>query len=81
MENDGEGCQGLCADLLALCRYYSWRQSATLAGYASTCNRTQRDPAFRLPLHRVVKRREVSILASSQGSFERIPMACAVSHG
>jgi hypothetical protein len=25
VDNDGQGCQGLCAELLALCRYYSWR--------------------------------------------------------
>jgi hypothetical protein len=31
------------------------------------CNKAQRDPAPRLPLHRVVKRQEVSVLATSQG--------------
>jgi Integrase zinc binding domain len=29
-----------------------------------------------LPVHRVVKRREVSVLATSEGLFERIPVAC-----
>jgi hypothetical protein len=32
MDNDGQGCQGLCAELFALCRDYSWRQSPTPAG-------------------------------------------------
>jgi Integrase zinc binding domain len=42
-------------------------KKATPAGYAATCNQAQRDPALRLPVHRVVKRREVSVLATSQG--------------
>jgi hypothetical protein len=67
MENDGEGCQGICAELFALCRYNSWRQSAAPAGYAATCNQAQRDPALRLPVHCVITRREVSILATCQG--------------
>jgi hypothetical protein len=67
MDNDSEGCQGLCEELFALCRDCSWRQSATPAGYAAMCDQAQRDPALRLPVHRVVKRREVSVLASSQG--------------
>jgi hypothetical protein len=29
-------------------------------------NQSQRDPSLRLPVHRVVKRREVSVLATSQ---------------
>jgi hypothetical protein len=41
MDNDGKGFQGLCVELFALCRYYSWRQSATPAGYAATCNQAQ----------------------------------------
>jgi hypothetical protein len=32
VDNDGQGCQGLCAELLALCRYYSWRQVPRLLG-------------------------------------------------
>jgi hypothetical protein len=40
---------------------------ATPAGYAATCDQAQRDPALRLPVNRVVKRREVSVLATSQG--------------
>jgi hypothetical protein len=76
MDNDGEGCQSICAEYFALCRDYSMRQSATAAGYAATCNQAQRDPALRLHL-----RREVSVLATSQGLPERIPMACAASHG
>jgi hypothetical protein len=67
MNNDGKGFQDLCAELFALCRYYSWIQSATPAGYAATRNQALRDPALRLPVHRVVKRREVSVLATSQG--------------
>jgi hypothetical protein len=55
-----------CAELFALCRHYSWRQSPTPAGYAATCNQAQRDPALRLPVHRVFKRREVSVLDTSQ---------------
>jgi hypothetical protein len=42
MDNDGKGCQGLCAELFALCRDCSWRQSATPAGYAATCDQAQR---------------------------------------
>jgi hypothetical protein len=64
---DNDGCQGLCAELFALCRHCSWRQSAASAGYAATCNQSQRDPALRLLEHRVVKRREVSVLATSHG--------------
>jgi hypothetical protein len=67
MNNAGQGCQGLCAELFALCRDYSWRQSATPAWYAATRNQAKRDPAFRLPVHRFVKRPEVSVLATSQG--------------
>jgi hypothetical protein len=26
VDNDGQGCQGLCAELFVLCRYYFWRQ-------------------------------------------------------
>jgi Integrase zinc binding domain len=37
------------------------------AEYAATCDQAPRDPALRLPVHRVVKRREVSVLATSQG--------------
>jgi Integrase zinc binding domain len=33
-------------ELFALCRYYSWRQSATPVGYAAICNQAQRDPEF-----------------------------------
>jgi hypothetical protein len=65
--NDGQGCQGLCAELFAPCRDYSWRRSAVPAGYAATCDQAQRDPALRLAVHWVVKRREVSVLATSQG--------------
>jgi transposase InsO family protein len=36
MDNDGQGCQGLCAELFSLYRYNSWKQSATPAGYAAT---------------------------------------------
>jgi hypothetical protein len=79
MDNDGQGCQSLCAELFALCRDCSWRQSASPAGYVATCDQAQRDPALRLPVHRVVKRREVLVLPTSQGRFERIPVACAVS--
>jgi Integrase zinc binding domain len=67
MDNDGEGRQGLSAELFALYRYNSWRQSATPAGYAATRIQAQRDPALRLPVHWVVKRQEVSVLATSQG--------------
>jgi hypothetical protein len=35
--------------------------------YAATRNQAQQDPALRLSVHRVVKRREVSVLATSQG--------------
>jgi Integrase core domain len=35
MNNDVQGCQGLCAELFALCRDYSWRQSASPAGYVA----------------------------------------------
>jgi hypothetical protein len=35
---------------------------------------------LRLPVQWVVKRREVSIPATSQGLPERIPMACTVSY-
>jgi hypothetical protein len=59
MNHDGEECQSLCVELFALCGNYSWRQSATPAGYAATCKRAQLDPALRLPIHWVVKRREV----------------------
>jgi hypothetical protein len=52
MDNDGEGCQGLCVELFALYRYNFWRQSVTPAGYAATRNQAQRDPALRLPVHR-----------------------------
>jgi Integrase zinc binding domain len=38
-------------------RYNSWRQSAAPAVYAATRNQAQQDPAFRLLVHRVVKRR------------------------
>jgi hypothetical protein len=55
MDNDGKGCQGLYAELFALCRYYSWRQSDSPAGYAATCNQAQRDSELRLPLHWIVK--------------------------
>jgi hypothetical protein len=57
----------VCAELFVLCRYYSCKQSATPAWYAATCNQAQRDPALRLRLHWVVKRREVSVLATCQG--------------
>jgi hypothetical protein len=67
MDNDGQGCQGLCAELFALCRDCSWRQSVTPAGYAATCDQAQRDPALRVPVNRVVKRWKVSVLAISQG--------------
>jgi hypothetical protein len=67
MDNDCQGCQGRCAELFALCRDYSWRQRATTAGYAATCDQAQRDSTLRLDVHRVVKRREVSVLATSQG--------------
>jgi hypothetical protein len=46
MDNDGEGCQGLCVKLFALCRYYPWRQGPSPAGYEATCNQSQRDSAF-----------------------------------
>jgi hypothetical protein len=65
MNNDGEGCQGIRAELFALCRYYSWRQSAAPAGYTDICDQAQRDPALRLPVHRVVKSREFLVLATS----------------
>jgi hypothetical protein len=44
VDNDGEGCQGLCAELFALGRYHPWRKSATPAGYAATCDQAQRNP-------------------------------------
>jgi hypothetical protein len=55
MDNDGKGCQGLCAELFALCCYYSWRQSATPAGYAAIRNQAQRDPALLLPVIRLLR--------------------------
>jgi hypothetical protein len=67
MNNDGEGYQFLCAELFLLCRYYSRIQSATPGGYAATGDQAQRDPALRLLVHRVVKRGEVSVQATSQG--------------
>jgi hypothetical protein len=36
---------------------------------------------FGFAVHRILKRRDVSVLATSQELFERIPMAFAVSHG
>jgi hypothetical protein len=42
MNNDGEGCQSLCAELFALCRDDSWRQSAAPAGYEATRDLAQR---------------------------------------
>jgi hypothetical protein len=54
MDHNGEGRQGVFAELIALCRAYSWRQSATPAGYAATRNQDQlkrQDTAFRLPVH------------------------------
>jgi hypothetical protein len=38
--------KSLCRTI-ALCRYYSWRQSASPAGYAATRIQSQRDPALR----------------------------------
>jgi hypothetical protein len=32
MDNDGEGCQSLCAELTKLCRNDMWRQNAKPAG-------------------------------------------------
>jgi hypothetical protein len=39
MKNEGEGCQSLCAELFALCRYYSWRLSTKSAGYAANATK------------------------------------------
>jgi hypothetical protein len=64
MDYNGEGCQGLRAELFALCRNDSWRQSATPAGYAAPCDQAQRDRALRLPVHRILKRWEVSVHAT-----------------
>jgi hypothetical protein len=49
MNNDTEKCQNLYAELFALCGSHSWRSNAPPAGYAATCNQSQRDPALRLP--------------------------------
>jgi hypothetical protein len=42
MNNDGEGCQGLCAELCELCGDCPLRKSATPAGYAATRNQARR---------------------------------------
>jgi hypothetical protein len=62
MDYNEEGCQGFCAELFALCRNDSWRQSVKPSVYAATCDKAKQNPAFRPPLHWVVKRREVYIL-------------------
>jgi hypothetical protein len=36
MDYNGKLCQGICAELFALCRNDSWSQIATPAGYAAT---------------------------------------------
>jgi hypothetical protein len=41
MDNDGQGCQDLCAEQFALSCNYSWRQNATSDGYVATCNQAQ----------------------------------------
>jgi hypothetical protein len=66
MDNDGEGCESLCAELFALCGDNSTRQSAPPTGYVATRNQAQRDPALRLPVHWIVKRRKISVLTTSQ---------------
>jgi hypothetical protein len=43
MDSDGEGYQCLCAELFALCRYYSWGYSATPALHAQVAEKATRD--------------------------------------
>jgi hypothetical protein len=58
--------RSLCRTVCTVSRLFL-AKSATPAGYAATCDQAQRDPALRIPVHWVVKRREVSLLATSHG--------------
>jgi hypothetical protein len=67
MDNDGQGCQGLCAELFALCGNYSWRQSDTIAGTQLHATMLNEILHFDFLFIGVAKRQEVLVLATSQG--------------
>jgi hypothetical protein len=51
------------------CRNDSWRQRATSAGCADTCDQAQRDSAVRLPVHCIVKRQYLLLLRDDLSGY------------
>jgi hypothetical protein len=77
MDNDGEGSLGRTVCTVSLLSLKTKCHARWARSYMPSPTKS----CTRLPVHWVVKRREVSVIATSQGCPEQITMACAVSHG